>query len=430
MKTSRGMLPVGLCVLALVPASLAQESRVPVDSLTIAQAVQLALDHHPSLRAAEASRALAGATLRQSRSGLFPAVQFTAAGTHTEGAFVFNPVIPPRQQKYNSYTTGLQFQQTILDLGKTWNRMAANDYFLEASGQDVTSARAQVVANVETSYYTYVQSQLIVRVNEEALQQTERHLAQAKAFFAVGRRPRFDVTKAEVDVANANVNLIRTRNAMRIARLQLETAMGVHCEGRMAVTGTFETPRWDVSLDTLKTQALQRRPELGAARARLSANQTLITAAKSLHLPTLSLAGSYLWSGFDMPLYSRWTAGVTLNFPIFQGFSVSAQVEQAEATAEASLALLDILTEAVLFEVEQSYLALHEAEERILATTKLVEQAEENLVMAEKQYAAGVGTVIEIADAQLTRSNARITNIQAMYDYDVSLINLRRAVGL
>jgi outer membrane protein TolC len=119
-----------------------------------------------------------------------------------------------------------------------------------------------------------------------------------------------------------------------------------------------------------------------------------------------------------------------MSLPIFQGFAISAQVEQARAAADAAQANLDVLREFVTLEVEQNYLGLKEAEERIAASTKLVEQAEQNLNLAERQYAAGVGTALEVTDAQLTLSNARITRIQALYDYNSSLRKLERSMGI
>jgi protease secretion system outer membrane protein len=119
-----------------------------------------------------------------------------------------------------------------------------------------------------------------------------------------------------------------------------------------------------------------------------------------------------------------------LTFPIFQGFSLDAQVEQAKANVDGAKASLDLLIENVLLEVEQNFYALGEASERIGAAVRLVEQAEQNLNLAQRQYAAGVGTPLDVADAQLSRSNALITQIQAEYDYNVALVRLRRAAGI
>jgi outer membrane protein len=105
-------------------------------------------------------------------------------------------------------------------------------------------------------------------------------------------------------------------------------------------------------------------------------------------------------------------------------------MEQSEATADVAQASLDVLTESVVLEAEQNYLSLKEAEERIGASAKFVAQAKENLKLAEGRYNSGVGSPIEITDAQINLSNAQITYIQSLSDYNSSLIRLRRAMGV
>ncbi|MEK7728993.1 MAG: TolC family protein, partial [candidate division KSB1 bacterium] len=246
---------------------------------------------------------------------------------------------------------------------------------------------------------------------------------------SVGKRPQFDVTKSEVDVANAKVNLIRSRNLAQLAKVQLENAMGVHPRAAYSVSEQFTIAPFVAGLDSAQALAQNARPDLRSAWARFNANRALVSAAWRQHLPTLSLSGNYIWSAFDFPLFSRWNAGVTLSVPLFQGFNVSAQVQQARASEDFSRANIDVLIENVRLEVEQSYLEMKEAEERISATAKLVELSQQNLKLAEARYNSGVGSAIEITDAQLTLSNARITHIQAQYDYNRALVRLRRATG-
>ena len=401
-----------------------------LDTLTIEHAVQLALDHHPSLRSAEANVRGAAAGHKGAMAGYLPAITFSATATHTEGVFVFNPSVPSRYQIYSNYTGGFQAQQLLFDFGKTINRVGASTDLADAAASDYVSARELVKANVQIAYYGLLAARGVAGVNDEAVNQAGKHLLQAKAFYTVGTRPRFDVTKAEVDLANAKVNQIRATNQMRVAQVQLENAMGFHPEGPYTVSESTPIPLIAATMDSARAIALRQRPELQAAQLRVEAALSQAHAAWSQHLPTLSAVGTWNWNGFDpSPLYPRWSAGIQLTLPIFQGFSLDAQVEQANAAADAAHAAFDTQAQSVLLEVEQAYLGLKEAEERKVATAKLVEQADENFTLAQRQYAAGVGTAIEVADAQLSRSNAQITNIQAQYDYITSLVMLRRALG-
>lgn len=398
--------------------------------LTQEQAVSLALTYHPSIRSAQAASRSASAGVTQAQSSYFPLLTLSAGATRTGGASPINPSFPVRILTYNNYLTALSLQQTIYDFGKTGGKVTASEDLLDASDADFQSTRDDVIMNVQLAYINYVQAIRLVKVNEESVRQAVEHLKQAKGFYSVGSRPQYDVTTAEVNLANANVALIRGRNQMRIAKLQLENTIGLYATTAYSVRDSLDTLSFTASLDSVKSVAREFRPELRSAQARYASAQASVSAAKSQHLPSLALNGGWTWSSFDFPLQSKWTAGLTVSVPVFQGFAISAQVEQAEANTDAAHASLDVLSESVMLDVEQNYLSLKESRERIDASNKLVTQAEENLKLAEGRYNSGVGSPIEITDAQVTLSNAHITYIQAYSDYNSSLIRLRRAMGV
>ncbi len=420
----------GLALSAFILCVGSPAQSVAPDTLTVQRAIALGLDHHPSLRAAEAGVLYAEGGKKLALSTYFPAVNFSASGTHNEGAFVFNPSFAPSQQIYTSYTTGFSATQMLYDFGKTSNRVGANTGLVRAAQEDYRSARDAVVNNVQVAFFASLEAKDVIKVNEETVQQAEDHLRQAKAFYSVGKRPLLDVRRAEVDVANANLGLIHARNLEQVSRLQLENALGMHLSPGFILKGSVDTAGLTITLDSARISAVAHRPDILSASARYESFSSLAAAAWYQHLPTLSANGTYNWSGFDQKLYGRWTAGVTFSLPIFQGFGINAQVQQAEAAAEAQMAEVKLTLENALLDVEQTYLSVREAEERIAATEKLVDQAEESLRLAEKQYAAGVGTSLEVTDAQITRSNARISSIQSTYDHTIALTRLARAMGI
>ncbi len=416
-----------LAALTFSTGAWAQTKTPAFDSLSMEQAVSLALEHNPSLRVAAANLEAANAGLTGAVSGYYPSITGTASVARSDGAFVLNP--PVRTQSYNTYATGVQVQQTIFDFGRTIGKVSAGGGFVDAATFDQEGARQSVVMNVQLAYYSLMEAAEISLVDSEAVGQTGEHLRQARAFYSVGRRPQSDVTKAEVDLANAEVNLIGARNQVRLARVALENAMGVHSMGEFRVREAFDVPPFSPTLDSAEAAAFNSRPEILASRVRVEADRALVSAAWNQNLPVLSAAGTWTWTNFDFPLFSRWNAGVTLTLPIFQGFAVKAQVDQARAAADAAQAGLELLNESVRQEVAQDYLSLREARERIDAATKLQQQAEENFRLVDRQYAAGIGTAIDVADARLSLSNARITKIQALVDYNSFLVRLQRSIG-
>ena len=414
-------------VFAAAGLSMLRAQPVP---LSIPRAIALALENHPSLQAATAGIRSSEAGLTLARSAYFPTLSLSASLSRTEGAFVFNPSFAPRSQSYDSYSTGVQAQELLYDFGRTGYRTGASGDFLQAAQLDYETTREAVIVNVQLAYFNLVQAERVVSVSEEAVSLAEDNLRRAKAFYSVGKGPEFDVTKAGVDLANANVNLIRARNQRRIAEVQLENAVGVHPPSEFATPDTFGVPPFKVPLDSALAVANANRPDLASAVARVSASESLVSAARSQHLPIVSAFGTWTWSGFQLPLYDRWNAGVSLSIPVFQGFGISAQVDQAQASADIARVTVDLLRESIRLDVQQSYANLREAEERIGATAQLVGQARENLRLAQKQYAAGVGTPLAVSDALFQLSNAEITNVQALHDYNSSLVTLQRAMGI
>ncbi|HEY6952297.1 MAG TPA: TolC family protein [Bacteroidota bacterium] len=411
-------------------SSTAQEIQRFPQSLSLATAVDFALRYHPGIQAADASVQSSAASLTLARSAYFPLLTVTGTATRTDGAFVFNPSFPPRIQSYNNYTGALTVQQTVYDFGKTDGRVSGAHELFNASTIDYQASRLSVIANAEIAYYSVLQAQEVVDVNKENVAQTEAHLKESQAYYAVGTRPQFDVTTAQVNVANANVSLISAKNLLRIAGLQLENSMGVHSTAPYALSDTLGVPSFSMSLDSVKAVALSTRQDLLSARAHIESSRAFVSSASGQRLPTVALSGTWNWSGFNFPLQSRWNAGVTVSLPVFQGFGIDAQVDLAEAGLESSQANYSITMENALLDVEQNYLSLREASDRIDATGKLVGQASENLNVAEGRYKFGVGSAIEITDAQLTLSNARLSNIQALFDYNTSLVKLKRAMGV
>ena len=419
-----------ICWLLLPAICCAASPASEPSVLTLENAVRIALENQPVIRAAQANINFSEAVLRQAESNFYPNINMTANGSHIDGYFVFNPSFPARKQAYNSYSTTVQLQQILFDFNKTFPRVSAGKYGLEATQSDYQSTRDAVIMNVQLAYYQIIRASRIVRVTETIVNQAEEHLKQAKAFNRAGKASQFDITRAEVDLANSNVNLLSAQNTEQLARVQLKNAMGVQEATDFTIPDTFRIEDFTVSLDSVKQIALANRPEIHAGRARINQNRAVAKAVKSQHLPNLLAVGSYQWNGFEFPLQGRWNVGLTLNIPVFQGFNISAQVEQAEANLDASEADFETLKQQIMLLVEQYYLQLDEAGKNIKATGVLVKQAEENLRLAQTRYISGLGSPIEITDALVVLGNARITNVQAVYDYNVALAQLRRAMGI
>ncbi|MGC8595343.1 MAG: TolC family protein [Candidatus Kryptoniota bacterium] len=399
------------------------------DTLTLEQCLDIALKNNPQIKLAEGAFESSESSLMLSRSALLPQISGQASGTKNAGTFLFGPIARPGA--FENYSAGFQAQQLIFDFGKTISRVKASSDIVEASREDLRSVRQDVALNTNIAYFNYLQAVRIAKVQEEALEQAKQHLKRAEAFYHAGTAPQFDVAKAEVDVANSKVNLINAKNQIKISRIQLENVLGKKLPEGAVLKDVLEVPQAEISTEEALQEAIKNRPSLLASQAMVKASRSLLTSAWTSNFPTISLAGGYKWTGFNLsgPLYNSWNVGVSFSIPIFAGWSIQAGIDQAKANLKSAEASNELAMQQLYLDVQQQEFALEEAKEAIDASQKLVDNAEIALKLAEGRYNSGVGSAIEVTDAELTLSNARIAYIQSLYNYRVAYARLRHAMG-
>ena len=176
--------------------------------------------------------------------------------------------------------------------------------------------------------------------------------------------------------------------------------------------------------------ALRNRAELQQFAALKSAASGNLTSAKSSYLPILSGVASVGYADRDFPPTGNvWGVGLNLTVPLFSGFSSVEQVREATAAINSIEARQNNLKLQIIKEVESAWLGGNDAAARMVSTEKEVAAANESKSLAEGRYQEGVGSIIEVTDAQSQALDAQTANIQAMYDYYTALARLDRAVG-
>src|SRR3990172_1051329 len=331
---------------------------------------------------------------------------------------------------FDEYSTGVNLSQTIYDFGKTPTQVKIQNYNLDSSRSDLKSILNQVVFNVKQAYYGVIQAKHNKIVAEDTVRQTQQHLEQAKGFYEVGTRPKFDVTKAEVDLSTAKLNLIRAANALKISIVNLNNTMGIPYAPEYMLAEDISFFQYEITFEDALENAYKNRPDLQSVIAKKLAAEKSIGLAKTGYYPVLSGNASYDWSGESFPLEEGWNVGATFSFPVFSGFLTKYQVEEAKANLNVLKANEESLKHTVFLEGQEAYLTLRAAEDAIPTAKLGVEQAQENLDIANGRYTAGVGNPIEVTDAEVGLANARTSYIQALYADRVAQASIEKAMGM
>lgn len=401
----------------------AAESGPP--AYTLEQCIAVALEKNPSLRAYAAGIRASESRIGQAKAQYYPQLNLST------GYQRIGPYAPAgtSADSYDQYSAGISLGATLFDFGKTAKQVEIQDFNARSSRADYEDIKTQVVLNVKKAYYNLLLAERNQEVAVDTATQFQQHLQQANAFFQIGTKPKFDVTKAEVDYGNAKLSVLKAENAVRLAKVTLKNAMGVTDSDDFVIVDNFSPQKNHPPLNDLVNRAFARRADLQSILSQKAAAKSSLDLAQKGYFPTLTGSAGYTFSGAEFPLGDSWNAGAALNFPLFTGQSTKYQIEEGRANLEWLQAKEDALRQEIRLNVEQAYLNVQDAREQITMAELTVLQAKENYDIAAGRYKTGVGDPIEVADATITLNNARANLNQALYNYSVAWAELEKSIG-
>jgi outer membrane protein len=430
------VLSVIVLFISLIPFNANAEELIKKgETLTLERCIEIAMKMQPTIAAAAGTVNINESRVGQAKSTYYPQINWSASydrvksesGSSSESV---NGFLGRSDDAYDRYATGFALSQLIYDFGKTATQVKIQNLSLDASRSDLANTTDQTVFAVKQAYYGVVQAKYNVLVAEDTVKQTQQQLDQAKGFYQVGTKPKFDVTQAEVNLSAAKLNLIRNENAFRIAKVTLNNVMGVPDAPEYSIDETMPFLKYGITLEDALSKAYQNRPDLQSLIFARQAAERSIDLAKTGYYPVLNGNAGYNWSGEEFPLDHGWNVGATVSFPLFSGFLTKYQVAEAKANLNVIRANEEFLKQTIFLEVQEAYLTLRAAEDAIPTAKLRVEQAQENLEIANGRYSAGVGNPLEVTDAEVGLANARTAYIQALYVDKVAQASLEKAMGM
>ena len=403
--------------------------------LTIEDAVRIGLDNHPRGKAANERIGSQQAVLGQQMSAYYPTLnlsnQYRTTQSSSDGG---------APEAFESYSSQANFNMTLYNFGKREGNVQAARETLDATKQDYATTNQDIILSIKQAYYVYLAAQALVKVRQETVRSRELLVRQAQGFYEVGTRARIDVARAEANLFTAQADLIAAENGVKIAWVTLRNAMGSPRLPEQPVAEDSPEVQFSMNLAGARNVAFDSRTELKSFEAQRRAADQLIATARRGHLPDLIFDASYgrrhvsnetTDSGRrdTFPLQPTWSVQLSFNIPIFDGFRTTNRVEETLHNYYNIRAQEEDRRQLIALEVEQSYLRVVETQERIRATESAAKAAKENLDLAQGRYQVGVGSIIEVTDAETLYTDAQTTYVRTIYDYKIADAQLARAMG-
>lgn len=395
------------------------------DVLSVEQAVAIAVTYNPAFIRARQNLAVAEAEYRSAVASYLPILEGRASYRRATNNLKAGK---ESNKSYNSYSAGLDISQLVFDFWKT-------PYLIKKAVAEKVSAQNELdetlnklTYDVKIKYLAVFKAQKNLEVAQDALEQYRLHLEQAKAYFEVGRLIENDVVKAEVDYSNAQLTAINAQSNLKIAYSLLNQAMGfaedVHYE-------VVEPPLMESSSDveTLMATARERNPQLKSFEAQVLSAYYGVDVSLAGLLPYLSFNAGLSYSGDSFPLVWNWYLGPSLNWSIFNGFRNMALIDEAVASLRLARAQKSAFEQQIYQQLSQSVAQLESAKKRMELTELMVKQARKNLELFQARQNVGRALAIEVTDAQVALSNARLEQISAWYDYQSASVLIEYLTG-
>jgi len=403
------------------------------DVYTLKRSISEAIEKNWTLKSKQERIVQARQVKKQARAEFLPKFSTTYGYTRLNEPTTFGGTPITTQDNY-------QWKGTVSQPVFTGYALVSA-YELSKLGIDQSKLQADLekldlALRVKQEYFGILQAEKALDVTKKAVTSLKSNVKVARSFYDVGMIPVNDLLKAEVDLANAEQNLVKARRDLRLARSSFNTVLARPINAHVSVEDILTYKPVEKKFDEYLKKAVANRPALKAIDVSLKQTDQQVRLTKSRLYPEVALTYDYIREGDDPDVdgssyhdSSRWevTAGLTWTF--WEWGKTYYSVKEIESLKNELIQTRSSLLDNITLEVKEAFLTIEEAEAAIPTAEKALEQGEENLRVNEQRYKAQVTTITEVLDAQTQLTRARTNYYNALYAHHLAKARLMRAIG-
>ncbi len=435
-------------VVAMISTLLTLGPILAQDKLTLAQAVERALENNPELAIDAPMREAASSELAASRSGYLPHLDFEQSYLGGNNpVFVFGTLLTQRRftadnfalpslntpDPVQNFQTRVSVQQTIWDAGRTGRQLETARLGLTLTDQSHDQHVRQVLLAVLESYYSVSLSREAWNSARVAIQSAEAIVKQAQSRVESGLAVEADLLRSQAYLATMQQQEIRAKGQMEVAKAMLNRLMGEPLESSQGATSELTPAAYSLPSDeVLLSELRQRRPDYQKLLSELQQAELQIRSNRANYYPDIGAFASWeadnIW--FKHTGGTNWSAGLTLRWNIYSGGSNEALLKATKHRLEAKQRQLDAMESAMALEVHKAVVEYKSAEQQVQAAQAAEAQSGESLRILQNRYDVGLATMTDLLSAETARSTARTALAQAIFQQRLGYAQVEYAAGI
>ncbi len=404
--------------------------RAQVPSVTLSEAMELALRVHPNVVQARGQVSIADAGKLQALGNWLPSVSASSGYSAQPGREILDPttntLITPTS---TSYSGGVS---ASLQLFNGFRRLAEN----RSANATKASAEAalvnqefQIVLQTKQAFFNALAADELVRVSERRIERASEQLRISRDKLAAGSAIRSDTLQGVVELGNARLQLLQAQTQRATAEATLARLIGIDGSVRAQSDSTLFQP---VVLDTaqLRLEAVAQAPSVLQADAAVRVAHANVAVARAAYFPSVNASYSQRMTGSELgSLESSWSVGLSLNWPLFNGFTREANVTRNAVGRETAMAEADDARRAVQAQLTQYLAALASAEQSLAIADASLAAADEGLRVQRERYRLGMATILDVLTSQISLDQAEVDIVNARFDFLVAKAQIEALIG-
>lgn len=408
--------------------------------LDLEETIQRALLTNPSVKIAEYNRKAAKADYSAAKGAR--GISISLSHESGRGGYADNHILRDAagrilsndKQIGNTHSNSITASLPIFTGGELQGQIGQ----AKANYRSMLSAEEQAYNEMKetatTGYFNMLNATNMKALRQESVDRLQAHLDNVIAQYNVGIVARADVLRSEVELANAQQNYITASNEYDVAEATLNNIIGTPLGTTLLLKDRLQYEPYENDMAYCLAYSEQHRPELKQAEYAIDSAEAALVVARSGHMPKVYANASNNWggNGSDWPGDDdeNWSVGVTASMNVFDSGVTWSKIHAAQENLAKAKESQRQIKDNVELEVRTDYLNLREAEKRITTTQVAVASAEEDYHIAVVRYQAGVGTNIDVMDAQEALTQAKTNYYQALYNYNTSKAALNTSMGV
>jgi outer membrane protein TolC len=414
-------------------------SFVFADELTLKSSIDTAMDKSPAIIYARQGVIAADGKLGQAFGAVLPALSLSAqyGQSYTQPYDMMGIITVGTEEASTMTVASLHLNQPIY-VGALLPALDIAKAGYEVAKASLKKAEFDLRYNVVNSYYGVLRAQKLYDLSNDSLDMAKSHLNQVKAMYVAGTATKADVLRSEVQVANTELSLTKAENALDLAKDAFNNVLGRSLELPVDLSEkeiAHEIVKPKPYSDCLAV-VFDVNPDWITFQLNKKINQKNVDVASSGYYPAISLVGTYannkneyVKNDFLNTNYNSWTLLLNGSWTLFDGFSTASKIKEAGANLAAIEANEELTKNGIVLEVKDACLNLNSAVNSISSAKKAVESADENYRISREKYKSGIGSNLEMIDAQTALTEAKTNLYQAQFDYQIAKAKVNKALG-